>query len=148
MYDCTGYMLVPLALEGNVLLVIGGDEHYKDEDEKEKHFLSDWARKNISHQFRAEVVDGRKSFIFSWNKKHRSVHEEALLHYFDPSKKMQRFVYKPKSQPLPESDEVNIDPPATVNIQQEVYMVRLVKLAKKTIQFFFYIVNKYKPFRV
>ena len=141
-------MLVHLALDGNVLLVIGGDEHYKEEDEKEKHFLSDWARKNVCNQFRAEVVDGRKSFIFSWNKKHRPVHEDALLHYFDPSKKGQKFVYKPKSQPLPKSDEVNIDPPATVNIQQEVYMVRLVKLAKKTIQFFFYIVNKYKPFHV
>lgn len=107
-----------LVLDGNVLLVIGGDEHYKDEDEKEKHFLSDWARKTISHQFRAEVVDGRKSFIFSWNKKHRPVHEEALLHYFDSSKKGQKF--KPTSQPLPESDEANIDPPSTVNIQQEV----------------------------
>ena len=128
--DCTALMLLHLVLDGNVLLVIGEDENYKDEDEQEKNFLSDWARKNISHQFRAEVVDGRKSFIFSWNKKHRPVHEEALLHYFDPSKKGHKFVYKPNSQPLPESDEVNIDPPATVNIQQEVYMAKLVKLAK------------------
>ena len=120
MWDCTGLMLLHLVLDGNVLFVIGGDEHYKDEDEKEKHFLSDWARKTISYQFRAEVVDGRKSFIFSWNKKHRPVHEEALLHYFDSSKKGQKFVYKPKSQPLPESDEAKTDPPASVNIQREV----------------------------
>ena len=81
-------MLVHLALDGNVLLVIGGDEHYKEEDEKEKHFLSDWARKaDFCRYFRAEDVDGRRSFIFSSNKKHRPVHEEALLHYFDPNKK-------------------------------------------------------------
>ena len=120
LWDCTGLMLLHLVLDGNVLFVIGGDEHYKDEDEKEKHFLSDWARKTISYQFRAEVVDGRKSFIFSWNKKHRPVHEEALLHYFDSSKKGQKFVYKPKLQPLPESDEAKTDPPASVNIQREV----------------------------
>ena len=41
-------------------------------------------------------MDGRKSFIFSWNKKHRAIHEEALLHYFDPSKKGQKFEYQPK----------------------------------------------------
>ena len=91
-----------------MLLVIGGDTHYKDEDEKEKHFLSDWARKAISRQFRAELLDGRKSFIFSWNKKHRPIHEEALLHYFDPNKKGQKFVHKPK----PERDTPNIAPPA------------------------------------
>jgi len=42
-------------------------------------------------------MDGRKSFIFSWNKKHREIHEKALLHYFDPSKKGQKFEYQPKS---------------------------------------------------
>ena len=36
-------------------------------------------------------MDGRKSFIFSWDKKHRKIHEEALLHFFDPSKKGQKF---------------------------------------------------------
>jgi len=39
-------------------------------------------------------MDGRKSFVFSWNKKHREIHEEALLHYFDPSKKGQKFEYQ------------------------------------------------------
>ena len=42
-------------------------------------------------------MDGRKSFIFSWNKKHREIHEDALLHYFDPSKKGQKFEYQPKT---------------------------------------------------
>ena len=102
-----------------MLLVIGGDDHYKDEDEKEKHFLSDWAQKTvIRHQFRAEFFDGRSSFIFSWNKKHRPVHEEALLHYFDPNKKGQKFVYRRK----PESEAPNIDPRAAVDIQQEVWL--------------------------
>ena len=41
-------------------------------------------------------MDGRKSFVFSWNKKYKSIHEEALLHYFDPSKKGQKFEYQPK----------------------------------------------------
>ena len=41
-------------------------------------------------------MDGRKSFVFSWNKKHGAIHEEALLHYFDPSKKGKKFEYQPK----------------------------------------------------
>jgi len=44
-------------------------------------------------------MDGRKSFIFSWNKKHRAIHEEALLHYFDPCKKGQKFEYQPRISP-------------------------------------------------
>ena len=44
-------------------------------------------------------MDGRKSFVFSWNKKHRAIHEEALLHYFDPSKKGQKFEYQPPQAP-------------------------------------------------
>ena len=44
-------------------------------------------------------MDGRKSFVFSWNKKHREIHEEALLHYFDPSKKGQKFEYQPLQEP-------------------------------------------------
>ena len=44
-------------------------------------------------------MDGRKSFIFSWNKKHRAIHEEALLHYFDRSKKGQKFEYQPRVSP-------------------------------------------------
>ena len=44
-------------------------------------------------------MDGRKSFVFSWNKKHRAIHEEALLHYFDPSKKGLKFEYQPPHEP-------------------------------------------------
>ena len=44
-------------------------------------------------------MDGRKSFVFSWKKKHREIHEEALLHYFDPSKKGQKFEYQPPQEP-------------------------------------------------
>jgi len=105
-----------------VLLVIGGDTHYKDKDDEKKHFLSDWARKAISHQFRAELLDGRSSFIFSWNNQHRPIHEEALLHYFDPNKKGQKFVYKPR----PEKETPNIAPPAAVDIQQEVWLVNSI----------------------
>ena len=41
-------------------------------------------------------MDGRKSFIFSWNQKHREIHEEALRHFFDSRKKGQKFEYQPK----------------------------------------------------
>ncbi|KAL9963904.1 hypothetical protein ACROYT_G027459 [Oculina patagonica] len=108
-------------LDENVLIVIGGDDKYKDDNEKERHFLSSWARKEkgISRQFRAEFVDGRKSFIFSWNKKHRAIHEQALLHYLDPSKKGHKFEYQQKPKPTLESEETNVDPPAAIDIQQE-----------------------------
>ena len=66
-------------------------------------------------------MDGRKSFVFSWNKKHRAIHEEALLHYFDPSKKGQKFEYQPSQGPSsqtpqsasstePEKEAVEEDP--------------------------------------
>ena len=45
-------------------------------------------------------MDGRKSFVFSWNKNHRVIHEEALLHFFDPSKKGQKFEYQPRPKQL------------------------------------------------
>lgn len=73
------------------MIVISGDKNYKSKSEEDQLFLSKWARDTISRQFRTHLVDGRKSFIFSWNQKHRPIHEEALLHYFDPEKKGQRF---------------------------------------------------------
>ena len=76
----------------NVLIVIGGDDQYSTTNEEERCVISRWARKTIFSQFHEEFMDGRKSFIFSWNKKHREIHEKALLHYFDPSKKGQKFV--------------------------------------------------------
>ena len=87
-----------------VLIVIGGDDQYRDEEEEERTVISRWARRKVASQFKEEYLDGRKSFIFSWDKQHREIHEKALLHYFDPSKKGQKFEYqaKPKPVPLPE----------------------------------------------
>ena len=77
-------------------MVIGGDDNYKDEVEEEQSVVSRWAWRKIARsQFKEEFIDGRKSFVFSWNKKHRMIHEEALLHYFDPSKKGEKFEYQP-----------------------------------------------------
>ena len=73
------------------MIVISGDKNYKSKSEEDHFFLSQWAKDNISPQFRTELVDGRKSFIFSWNQKHRPIHEKALLHYFDPNKNGQKF---------------------------------------------------------
>ena len=44
-------------------------------------------------------MDGRKSFIFSWDTAHRTIHEEALLHFLDPEKEGQKFVREQKPQP-------------------------------------------------
>ena len=79
---------------GNVIIVIGGDDNYK-ESEEDREFISRWAKRKISSQFSEECLDGRKSFIFSWDKKHREIHEKALLHHFDPSQKGQKFQYQP-----------------------------------------------------
>ena len=78
------------------MVVIGGDDNYKNEDEEKQSLISRWARRRIvSSQLKEEFLDGRKSFVFSWNRKHRPIHEEALLHYFDPNKKGQKFEYQP-----------------------------------------------------
>lgn len=103
--------------------MIGGDDNYKDhDDEKDRDVLSRWARvkKGISRQFPLEFQDGRKSFVFSWNQKHRPIHEEALLHYFDPCKRGHMFEYRPKPKPRPESEDPKKGPPAALNIQQKV----------------------------
>ena len=90
-----------------MIIVIGGDDNYKDEDEENRTVLSRWAWRKVSSQFDEEYIDGRKSFIFSWDKKHREIHEEALLHYFDPSKKGQKFEPQPKvkTPPLNQAEE-------------------------------------------
>ena len=99
--------------------MIGRDEHYTDEDEKERTVISRWARRKVASQFNGEYLDGRKSFIFSWNKQHREIHEEALLHYFDPSKKGQKFEYQPKPKPV-SNEEPKITSPPNKDIQQKV----------------------------
>ena len=88
---------------GNVIIIIGGDDNYKNEDEESKEFISRWAKRKVSSQFNDEYMDGRKAFILSWNKEHRDIHEEALCHFLDPSKRGAKFEYKPKRKvsPLP-----------------------------------------------
>ena len=100
-----------------MLIVIGGDDHYEGEDEEQRTVISRWTRKKVASQFNEEYLDGRKSFIFSWNKQHREIHEEALLHFFDPSKKGQKFEYQPKPQPVPEpqTEESDVTPPPAVS---------------------------------
>ena len=98
---------------GKVLVVIGGDDNYKDSSEEQGSFLSRWARRKISSQFSEEYLDGRNSFIFSWDKKHRSIHEEALLHYFNPGKKDEKFVLEKKG----------VEVPVTQVVPKQVYCV-------------------------
>ena len=99
---------------GNVIIVIGGDNKYKGEDEEEREVISRWAKRKVFSQFSEECLDGRKSFIFSWNKQHREIHEQALRHHFDPNKKGLKFGYQlpllvqetnPKSLPQATSTE-------------------------------------------
>ena len=94
-----------------MLLVIGGDDQYSDEDEKERSVISRWARRKVASQFSEECLDGRRSFIFSWNKQHREIHEEALRHYLDSSKKGWKFEYQPKPKPVPLPKRADPPPP-------------------------------------
>ena len=99
----------------NVIIVIGGDDNYKDKEEENRVVLSRWAWRKISNQFDNEYLDGRKSFIFSWDTRHREIHEEALLHYFDPSKKGEKFERKPKETTLPEESDEAKDTLTSIN---------------------------------
>ena len=114
-----------ISIKGDkVLIVIGGDDEYRDKVEEECSVISRWARRKVASQFKEEYLDGRKSFIFSWNKQHREIHVKALLHYFDPSKKGQKFEYqpepKPKPVPRPIHEERDVTPPVAGDNQQEV----------------------------
>lgn len=80
-----------------VLIVIGGDDSYKDKNEEDTAFISRWAKRKISSQFSEELIDGRKSFIFSWNQEHRAIHEEALVHFLD-ERKRGKFEYQRKGK--------------------------------------------------
>ena len=82
--------------DGRVLIIIDGDDKYKDSAEEQSMVLSLWARRKVSSQFNDEFMDGRKSFFFSWDKEHRPVHVEVMLHFFYPDKKGEKFVPKPK----------------------------------------------------
>ena len=81
-----------------VLIVIGGDDSYKDKNEEDTAFISRWAKRKISSQFSEELIDGRKSFIFSWNQEHRAIHEEALVHFLDERNGGKKFEYQPKGK--------------------------------------------------
>ena len=132
----TGASLLALAksiyytsFTGNrVMIVIGGDDNYKNEDEEDKEFISRWAKRKISSQFTEEFLDGRKSFIFSWDAKHRKIHEKALVHFFDPDKKGQTFKYHPPQReavPKPTMSKGSgspsqVDPPTTSTLNQSV----------------------------
>ena len=81
--------------DNKVLIVIGGDNNYRDEDEQGRSVISRWAKRKVASQFGEEYLDGRQSFIFSWNEKHRPIHEEAMRHYLDPGKRGSKFEYTP-----------------------------------------------------
>ena len=104
-----------------VLIVIGGDSYYRDQDEEQRCVISRWAKRKVASQFREEYLDGRESFIFSWDKTHRPIHEEALRHYFDPNKRGYKFEYTPpKSLPEPEEPEVTFPKPLPKPTEPEV----------------------------
>ena len=90
------------------MIIIGGHDEYRDKDEEEQVVISRWARRKVVSQFDEEYLDGSRSFIFSWNETHREIHEEALKHYLDPSKKEQKFQYvpKPRAETKPTQDKV------------------------------------------
>ena len=93
--------------DNRVIVVIGGDDNYKNAAEEQKAVLSRWAKRQISSQFKEEFMDGRISFIFSWNKEHRPIHEEAMSHFLDPEKKGVKF--EPKPQPSkPAVDKIQV----------------------------------------
>ena len=62
-------LLFPIAIcnsGGKVLIVIGGDDQYRDENEEERAVISRWARRKVASQFNEEYLDGRESFIISF----------------------------------------------------------------------------------
>ncbi|XP_078602552.1 uncharacterized protein LOC144876770 [Branchiostoma floridae x Branchiostoma japonicum] len=68
------------AAQGRIVVVIGGDDRYKD-GEQNKSVLSTWAYHKVAAQFDDTYLDGRRGFVFSWDERHNPVHEEALDGY-------------------------------------------------------------------
>ena len=97
-----------LPLGEKVLIIIGGDDNYEGREEEKKTVISRWAWRKVSSQFEKEYLDGRKSFIFSWHKNHREIHERALLHFFEPSKVEEKFDYHPPEMSLPADTSIAI----------------------------------------
>ena len=75
-------------------MVIPGDINYKNSAGEQNSVLSRWAYHKVSSQVDEQFIDGRKSFIFFWDKELRPIHEEAMLHFLDPEKKGEKFVPK------------------------------------------------------
>lgn len=116
--------LIDLSLSDNkVLLVIGGDTHYKDKNEQENFVMSRWVKMKLSSQFNEEDLDGRKSFIFSWDTKHRLIHEAAMQHFLDPNMNGVKFNYTPPPKPQQSSLEPSLSPQTQVS--QTVAQLRL-----------------------
>ncbi|XP_022804620.1 uncharacterized protein LOC111341860 isoform X2 [Stylophora pistillata] len=117
------YRTLLQATGNKVLIVIGSDKEYQDENEEDRVVISRWARRKVETQFKAEYLDGRKSFIFSWNKGHREIHEKALEHYLDPCKKGLKFQYVPKQEPaiaiLEPSSSTNFFPPVSDSADED-----------------------------
>ena len=49
--------------DNNVLIVIGGDSYYKNEDEEARSFIWRWAKKKVV-QFGEEYLDGRQLKLY------------------------------------------------------------------------------------
>jgi len=99
--------MFPIIVDNRVLIVIGGDDNYKAD---EHAFLSQWAWRKIYSQFTEDFIDGTTSFIFSWDKEHKPIHEEALNFYLDPRKPKQKFVTR---KPVVTQQEPKPVPPPT-----------------------------------
>ena len=54
-------------------------------------FVKLWSRS----QFGEEYLNGRNSLIFTWNKQQRVIHEEDLLHHYDPNQRRQKVEDQP-----------------------------------------------------
>ena len=107
------------AAGGKVIIIIGGDDNYKNEEEEERSVMSRWARRMVSSQLKGEFLDGRQGFVFSWNEKHRKIHEEALLHFFDPNKKGKKFQYQPSPALPSEPGKTAVDENASSSSNKE-----------------------------
>jgi len=119
--------------------VIGGDSNYRDEDEKARSVISRWAKRKVASQFDEEYLDGRKSFIFSWDEKHRPIHEQAMQHFLDPSKRGFKFEYTPPRllpkpitpvvhQPSRKPEALGVPGPATPYSRREVGLTSLLHI--------------------
>ena len=68
----------------------------------------------IWSQFSPEYLDGRKSFIFSWDKQHRIIHEDALVHFLNKTNEGQVFQPVTKIEPLQkEAENIKVEPEET-----------------------------------